>query len=221
MSRPFPFFLRTMSSRLQATSSTPESLPLSPHNKPVKAWVDPASLPHYDHESPIKGNVPDYVKQLNYNTFMSYGVGDEEDGFGFKVGKAVKFVEVNVNKKLERQGRLEATTIAEIVVTKHMLNGAKMLHGGCVAYLIDNCCSTPLAVLGLIQGVNGVGVTQSMNVLFHAPAPVGTCLQIISTSISLGGRVMSSRCELLDKGTGRVVASAYLNKMQPAMSSKL
>lgn len=117
---PLFFFLRTMSSRLQATSSTSESLPLTPHNKPVKAWVDPASLPHYDHESPIKGNVPDYVKQLNYNTFMSYGVGDEEDGFGFKVGKAVKFVEVNVNKKLERQGRLEATTIAEIVVTKRV-----------------------------------------------------------------------------------------------------
>ena len=35
-----------------------------------------------------------------------------------------------------------------------------------------SCCSTPLAVLGLIQGVNGVGVTQSMNVLFHAPAPM-------------------------------------------------
>ncbi len=75
-----------------------------------------------------------------------------------------------------------------------MLNGAGMLHGGCVAYLIDkyvyiypglktntdlnfklhsqySCCSTPLVVLGLIRSVNGVGVTQSMNVHFHAPAP--------------------------------------------------
>ena len=72
-----------------------------------------------------------------------------------------------------------------------MLNGAGMLHGGCVAYLIDkwvlpsrdwcgflgrlilslrSCCSTPLVVLGLLQNVNGVGVTQGMNVLFHAPA---------------------------------------------------
>jgi len=148
---------------------------------------------------------------------MSYGVG-EEDSFGCKVGKEVRFVEVSVNKKLERQGRLEATTIAEVVVTKHMLNGAKMLHGGCVAYLLDVCCSTPLVVLGLIQGVNGVGVTQAMNVLFHSPAAMGACLQIFSTSISLGGRVMSSRCELIDKDTGRVVASAYLNKMQPALS---
>ena len=71
-----------------------------------------------------------------------------------------------------------------------MLNGAGMLHGGCLAYIVDkyvqlitllertnnlsptSCCSTPLVVLGLIQNVNGVGVTQSMNVLFHAPAPL-------------------------------------------------
>lgn len=150
---------------------------------------------------------------------MCYGVG-EEDCFGYKVGKSVRFTEVNVNRKLEKQGRLEATTVAEVEVTKHMLNGAGMLHGGCVAYLIDNCCSTPLVVLGLIQSVNGVGVTQSMNVLFHSPAPLGTCLRIVSTSIALGGRVMSSRCEILDKDTGRVVASAFLSKMQPA-SSKL
>ncbi|KDR74657.1 hypothetical protein GALMADRAFT_70501 [Galerina marginata CBS 339.88] len=179
-----------------------------------KVWVDPASLPHHGHASYIGGNTPDYVKQLNYNTFMCYGVG-EEDCFGYKVGKAVRFTEVNVNRKLERQGRLEATTIAEIEVTKHMLNGAGMLHGGCVAYLIDN---TPLVVLGLIQNVNGVGVTQSMNVLFHSPAPQGTCLQIISTSVTLGGRVMSSRCEILDRETGRMIASAFLSKMQPAAS---
>lgn len=130
---------------------------------PSKAWVDPASLPTYNHTSSIAGNVPDYVKQLNYNTFMCYGVG-EPDSFGYKVGRAVKFVEVNVNRKMDRNERLEATTIAEIEVTKRsssflhrshcvicflistvlspffhldMLNGAGMLHGGCVAYLID------------------------------------------------------------------------------------
>ncbi|KAF8880791.1 HotDog domain-containing protein [Infundibulicybe gibba] len=183
--------------------------------QPTKAWVDPASLPDYGDISSIGGNAPDYVKQLNHNTYYSYGVGDDEDCFGHKVGKAVKFVEVSVDRRLERQGRMEATTVAEIVVSKHMLNGAGMLHGGCVAYLIDN---TPLVVLGLLQNVNGVGVTQAMNVLFHSPASLGACLSIISTSISLGGRVMTSRCEIVDKGSGRVVASAFLNKMQPATS---
>jgi acyl-coenzyme A thioesterase 13 len=96
------------------TSTLSAHIPLTSH---TRVWIDPASVPHCHHDSPIKGNAPDYVKQLNYNTYMSYGVG-EEDSFGYKVGKAVRFVEVNVNKKLERQGRLEATTIAEVEVTK-------------------------------------------------------------------------------------------------------
>lgn len=153
------------------------------------------------------------MKQLNSNTYFSYGVGDE-DSFGYRVGKAVNFVEVNVDRKHERHDRLVSTTVAELLVTKDMLNGAGMLHGGCVAYLVDNCCSTPLVVLGLIQSVNGVGVTQAMNVLFHSPASLGTRLRIISTSIALGGRVMTSRCEIVDKDSGRMIASAFLNKMQ-------
>lgn len=180
-----------------------------------KTWVDPGSLPNHGDISTIGGNASDYVKQLNLNTYMSYGVGNE-DNFGYKVGKSVRFVDISVEHKEEKKGKLEASTIAELIVTKDMLNGAGMLHGGCVAYLIDNCCSTPLVVLGLVKRVNGVGVTQSMSIFFHAPAPIGTSLRIMSTSIALGGRVMSSRCEIIDQDKGRMIASAILNKMQPA-----
>jgi len=51
---------------------------------------------------------------------MCYGVG-QDDSFGYQVGKSVKFVEVNVNRKRDRNERLEATTIAEITVTKREL----------------------------------------------------------------------------------------------------
>ncbi|KAG6820029.1 hypothetical protein H0H93_006264 [Arthromyces matolae] len=225
-------FHRPMSSRSAsvsaAASSSFDTSATSPkYRTQAKAWIDPASLPNYGDVKHIRGNAPDYVKQLNSNTFYSYGVGDE-DCFGHKVGKGVRFVDVNIDRRQERQGRMEATTVAEVVVTKRgfpidrlprldMLNGAGMLHGGCVAYLIDNCCSTPLVVLGLLQNVNGVGVTQAMNILFHSPASIGTLLSIVSTSISLGGRVMTSRCEVIDKDSGRVVASAFLNKMQPGV----
>ncbi|KAK1220664.1 hypothetical protein PQX77_016620 [Marasmius sp. AFHP31] len=102
----------------------------------TKAWVDPTSLPDSGDISTIHGNAPDYVKQLNNNTYFSYGVGDEHC-FGYQVGKDVKFVDINIDRKLERQGRMEATTVAEVTVNKHMLNGAGMLHGGCITYLID------------------------------------------------------------------------------------
>ncbi|KAF8740920.1 hypothetical protein AX14_006667 [Amanita brunnescens Koide BX004] len=218
-----------MSSRFQASAlatevQIPTELTSVPATSPSaserrKAWVDPAALPDYGDTSDIGGNAPNYVKQLNNNTYMAYGVGSDEC-FGHRVGKTVKFVKVNIERNDKRQGRLSATTVAEVQVSKYMLNGAGMLHGGCVAYLVDNCCSTPLVVLGIIHDVNGVGVTQAMNVLFHAPAPLGTRLTITSTSIALGGRVMSSRCEILDRDTGRVIASAFLNKMQPT-SAKL
>ncbi|EIN14440.1 hypothetical protein PUNSTDRAFT_80807 [Punctularia strigosozonata HHB-11173 SS5] len=186
------------------------------HKSPTeKPWVDPLALPNYGDVTTVSGNAPDSIKQLNYNVFAGYGLGDS-DCFGHAVGKTVRFVAVNIDRKGGSQGRLEATTVAEVTVTKNMLNGAGMLHGGCVTTLIDNCCSTPLVVLGLAKNVNGVGVTQSMNVLFHSPAPPGTCLQITSTSISLGSRVMSSRCEITDKISGRIIASAMLNKMQPS-----
>ncbi|KAL0581653.1 hypothetical protein V5O48_000354 [Marasmius crinis-equi] len=114
----------------RARQDTPVRPPTS------KVWVDPASLPDSGDVSTIHGNAPDYVKQLNNNTYYSYGVGDEHC-FGYQVGKDVKFVDINIDRKLERQGRMEATTVAEVTVNKYMLNGAGMLHGGCIAYLID------------------------------------------------------------------------------------
>ncbi|KAG1773614.1 HotDog domain-containing protein [Suillus placidus] len=186
----------------------------SSYTPPRKVWVDPKSLANCGDASQIQGNVSPYVKQLILNTFIAYGAGDEHC-FGHSVAKAVKFVDISAHESHEKQGRMEATTVAEILVSKSMLNGAGMLHGGCLAFLIDN---TPLVALGLIQNVNGVGVTQSMNIMFHSPAPVGSWLRIISTSIAMGGRIMSARCEVINKKTGSVVASAYLNKMQPAIS---
>jgi acyl-coenzyme A thioesterase 13 len=87
------------------------------NNLSHKAWVDPVSLPNHGDISGIGGNAADSIKQLNMNTYMSYGVGNE-DTFGYKVGKAVKFVDIAIERKEERKGRLEATTVAELIVTK-------------------------------------------------------------------------------------------------------
>ena len=49
-----------------------------------------------------------------------------------------------------------------------------MLHGGCIAYFVDNLGSVSLDALGLlrVRPDSGVGVTQALNILFHAPAPL-------------------------------------------------
>ncbi|KAF8171348.1 hypothetical protein K438DRAFT_1852628 [Mycena galopus ATCC 62051] len=171
-----------------------------------KPWVDPTVLPD-DPATPaliavrgIAGNAPASAKPLVCNVFYAYGVGDQADQFGYAVGRATRFVEMSVSEFLERtgrtversnSGRMEAVTVAEVAVTK--LPACCM---ACVTYLIDNCASTPLVLLGVLSGTNGVGVTQGMNVLFHAPAPVSSLLRITSCSISMGSRIMSDRCEV-------------------------
>ncbi|TDL20676.1 hypothetical protein BD410DRAFT_790638 [Rickenella mellea] len=180
-----------------------------------KVWIDPISLPTSGDVAGIAGNASSLIKQLTLNTFAAYGVGDEES-FGHVVGKAVKFTEITVDVDEGNTTKAKAMTVAEVVVDKKMANGANMMHGGCIAYLIDNCCSTPLVALGLSVKRNGVGVTQALNIIYHSPAAIGTCLRITSTSMALGGRSMTSRCEIHEKATGRLVASAFLNKMQPS-----
>lgn len=207
-----------------------------------RPWVDPAALPSADYTMlaypdarEIGGNAPSRVKQLALNTFASYGVGDAA-AFGHAAGRKVRFVRIDVDgprcsdssahgRKGDNRGGVHeggdsvtsATAVAELVVDKSMVNGNEMMHGGCIAYLIDNCGSVPLVVLGLLRGKNGVGVTQALNILFHAPAPLGSTLEIISTSLALGGRSMTSKCEIFNKSSGRLVASAFLNKMEPKL----
>ena len=79
-----------------------------------KAWIDPASLPQYGEVNSIAGNASDEVKQLTSNTLGSYGIG-EPDNFAYSVGKKIKLVRVDLDR---RDNRLEATTVAEVVVTR-------------------------------------------------------------------------------------------------------
>lgn len=85
-----------------------------------RAWVDPALLPDDANTdiSSITGSAPDYVKQLVCNTFYSYGVGTDPSTFGYAVGRATRFVDVSVERSMEKLGRLEGTTVAELTVTK-------------------------------------------------------------------------------------------------------
>ena len=88
----------------------------APRPKATRSWVDPALLPSHAHPSPIGGSAPEWVKELNYNTLMHYGVGPQ-DAFGAQVGKALRFVDVSVQRRGNGE-RMEATTVAEVGVTK-------------------------------------------------------------------------------------------------------
>ncbi|OBZ71977.1 Acyl-CoA desaturase [Grifola frondosa] len=166
-----------------------------PNSMTAKVWVDPYSLPKYDDISTIAGNAPSDVKQLTCNTLGAYGIGTNQECFAHSVGKKLKIVEINIDRDGEK---MQCSTVVEVLVSKDMLNGAGMMHGGCVCYIIDNCASLPLVALGVLQKVNGVGVSQAMTVFFHSPASCDVVLTVVSTSIAFGSRIMNARCECPD-----------------------
>ena len=44
----------------------------------------------------------------------------------------------------------------------------------------NSCCSTPLVALGHVQGKDGVGVTQNMNITYHAPVSMWVPSSLVS-----------------------------------------
>lgn len=88
-----------------------------------KVWVDPEELPDAGDVSQTEGNVPRRIKQLCVNTVMAYGVGSDEDSFGYLAGKKVKFTYINVEsvdtkEGAKEKGRMEVKTVAEVTVDK-------------------------------------------------------------------------------------------------------
>lgn len=90
-----------------------------------KVWVDPEELPDAGDVSQTEGNVPRRIKQLCVNTVMAYGVGSDEDSFGYLAGKKVKFTYINAEsvdtkEGVKEKGRMEVKTVAEVTVDKCM-----------------------------------------------------------------------------------------------------
>ncbi|THU78813.1 hypothetical protein K435DRAFT_597747, partial [Dendrothele bispora CBS 962.96] len=110
--------------------------------------------------SRIRGNVSDQNKRFAVNIFLHF-IGAREENFGAQVGRRLKLVEMNVPS---RNGKAtEAKTVFEITVTKDMCNTYGTLHGACTTYIVDPCSVSALVVLGVALGVDGTGVSQSMN----------------------------------------------------------
>ncbi len=108
-----------MSNRKELSAHLPPFAVVRPNSSSDDVWVDPASLPDYgdDLTTTTAGNVSDDIKRLTNNTFFAYGVGGE-DAFGSTTGRAVKFIDIRVDRRVEQHGRLQATTIAEVVVNR-------------------------------------------------------------------------------------------------------
>ncbi|KAJ3511169.1 hypothetical protein NLJ89_g4256 [Agrocybe chaxingu] len=147
--------------------------------------------------SDIQGNVSEEMKRESLYVFRHF-VSTQGNSYGAEVGERIKMTSVNI---WGDGGEACGETVFEITVEKDMCNIFGTLHGACAAYIVDPCSVSSLVVLGRVKGIDGTGVSQSMNLIWHHPVRLGTKLRIVSTSMSLKGRVRTARCELWDGDT--------------------
>ncbi|KAH9942588.1 hypothetical protein B0H21DRAFT_824142 [Amylocystis lapponica] len=166
----------------------------------------------------VQGNVSPEVKQKLVQVMTHFTKGHE---FGYPVFKRTKVKEMSLFER-EEDSKLQARMVFEITEQPtDMVNGGNTLHGGCSAYLIDVCTSALFTLLGIAQNNVAYHVSQSLNTVFHAGASPGSKLEIVNTTTSMGGRVMTARSEIWDVTNHRLVASGTHIKMYPTTMPKL
>ncbi|TFK46949.1 hypothetical protein OE88DRAFT_841592 [Heliocybe sulcata] len=178
------------------------------------AWVRTLPKSTYYETSKIKSNLRIEDLQLCLNILQYFVNGGHV--FANFVGQRFDIEEMSIHEK--GPGK-EGRAVVEITVEKDMTNPYGTLHGACAAYLVDLCTSVPLVALGIATGIDGSGMSQSMDIIYHSAAPVGCRLRIEATTLTIGGRIMAARCEMLNKKNGKLLISATHTKINPYGSS--
>ncbi|KAF9478683.1 hypothetical protein BDN70DRAFT_879703 [Pholiota conissans] len=160
-------------------------------------WTENAR--HLDVSS-IAGNISKEDKQRCLGIFQYFIGNSAEQVYGSQVGERLKAVEMNVRG----EGSMStAQVVFEVTVEQDMCNGFNIMHGGCAAYIIDPCSVASLVILGMKLGIDAVGFSQSMHLIWHSPVKrrviIGAKIRIVATSMSAQGRVKTARCEIWDK----------------------
>ncbi|KAG1868106.1 HotDog domain-containing protein [Suillus tomentosus] len=177
--------------------------------------------------SQMKGNISPEVKLALLNSLaqpghISHSTGKPFRGFKAEIVSRMQLTEASVLSKAEEPDKLEGRTVFEVIVDEDMFNEVGTMHGGCLAMIIEICSSMPIYILGASTGACGTfGVQQSLNIVFHSPAVLGDKLRIVCTTLTLGSRARSGRCEVWNVTRHRLVASAVYINMVPSESSKL
>ncbi|KAJ7442133.1 HotDog domain-containing protein [Mycena galericulata] len=163
---------------------------------------------------PIAGNADDSVKKTLSDIPAYFGVrrSNPKPSFGDSIIQRLVVTHASLEPKADEPLKKEGRVVCELEVTDDMLNGGGNVHGGCSAFLID-ICST-LAII--VYQPEAYNVSQSLNIVYHSPATLGEKLRIVNTTLTVGARTLSARCEIWNATQHRLVASGVHIKMQPS-----
>ncbi|KAJ4479363.1 hypothetical protein J3R30DRAFT_3702614 [Lentinula aciculospora] len=165
-----------------------------------------------DDISHISGNASDKIKHFladRRKLFTASGLNPKlETTFGDPVVAALKLSEISIYQNPLEPLSLEAKVVCTTSITQGMVNGHGTLHGGCSALLIDFCSSLATIALQMHSaGFPGLGFSETIHVVFHAPAVLGEELRVVNTCTSAGEIVQSARTEIWSSTHHRLVVS--------------
>ncbi|KAF9054653.1 hypothetical protein BJ165DRAFT_1337667 [Panaeolus papilionaceus] len=168
----------------------------------------------------ITGNVPVEVKELPVKWLAVFR--NRGKGFSGKIAKRLKVKDVSILPCVDDLGKMEGRVTCEIDVTPDMCNAQGLLDQGCIVYLLDECSTISMVVGNAAEGrMVPAGVSQTINVLFHSTATVGTTLRIVNRALASGYESNSAKTEVIwNASTHRLVASGTQLSMSPSLPQK-
>ncbi|KAF9076904.1 HotDog domain-containing protein [Rhodocollybia butyracea] len=163
----------------------------------------------------IAGNASEEVKDFLKHTVNIF-TGQRQKTFASSVLSRLILTEASLKNNAVEPQRKDSFIVYKITVDEDMINGGGNIHGGCSALLIDCCSSAAIIAMKLAQGAMSMDVSQSMNIIYHAPAAIGEVLRIVNTTMTMGKRITSARTEIWSETHHRLVASGTHIKMEPS-----
>ncbi|KZV98645.1 hypothetical protein EXIGLDRAFT_727366 [Exidia glandulosa HHB12029] len=174
--------------------------------------VDPTALAR------VRGNAPVHIKR---SLLQILGTQTPAELFGGTLAQQLQIVEVNLVPSTHEPERVAGQVIWEVVVSENLLDARGSLDVGCFALFLDIWGTFPMIVHGMHHRPRGdnIGVSQAMQFTFHdtGATRLGARIRGDATSLAVGGRTLSARCEMRDVDTGRLLCSGVHLKMSPSI----
>ncbi|KAJ3779024.1 hypothetical protein FB446DRAFT_711908 [Lentinula raphanica] len=175
--------------------------------------------------SHIGGNASDKIKSFlvdRRKLFKATGLNPKlETTFGDSVVAGLRLSEITIHQNAVEPLSLEARVVCKTHITQDMVNGHGTLHGGCSALLIDFCSSLATIALQIhTTGFPGLGFSETIHVVFHAPALLGEEMRVVNTCTSAGEVVQSARTEIWSVTHHRLVVSGVHVTVKPQKPKK-
>jgi len=178
-----------------------------------KGYLKSYRLPHSAIVD-ITGNAPVEIKELPIKWLALFH--DNGKGFAGSIMSRVKVTDVSIIHDSSTL-RLEGKVSCEIEVTPDMCDEQGVLAQGCIFTLLDEGTNISMAVASAAEGGwRPGGVSQTINVFFHAPAAIGVKLHLVHSSIASDSQMFSARSEIWDATNHRLVASGTQLTMSPS-----